>query len=287
MTAIDPALRKHVAITFAPLNRRAATNAFPPVASLSDALSKDLPAKEPGGRVVTVKPNVVAMFTTAAVEMWQRAVHSFLISSALTTVSPIWAAVSGYYSSHYSVRAAAHLLGYFQLFRRRRIVRLQMASGRYTCTFESKKGGDREHKFYWETVKAHPYFASDPFFTVNNAGIDASDVGHRDRASYADHLLRFPNFRPLNMSELAERIDHISKIEFDTPPIPRVSKCPDVESAQVIAYYRLVAFRKLVDEILGGSNRFWSVQRNPAWAPAVLKFQVTTAASMNSLGSSS
>ena len=63
-------------------------------------------------------------------------------------------------------------------------------------------------------------------------------------------------------------------MELNTPPIPQVSRCPDVESTQLIAYYRLVAFRKLVDEILGESNRFWKVQRIPPWATPFLNFQL-------------
>lgn len=214
------------------------------------------------------------MFTTAAVEMWQRSVHSFLISASLTRVSPIWAAVCGYYSSHYAVRAVAHLLGHFQLYRNKRLVRLSTARGGLICAFDSKSAGDREHKFYWRVVKEDPYFAADPFFTINESGTGDSDVGHRDRASYIDHLTLYPMFRPLDADELGARIDHITKVELNAPPIPQASKCPDVESTQLIAYYRLVAFRKLVDEILGGGNRFWKVQRVPPWATQFLNFQI-------------
>ncbi len=281
MTPIDPALRTHVTTAFAPLRTVAAANAFPAVASLSTALIRHLPTPPVAGtHVVAVTPKIAAMFTTAAVDMWQRSVHSFLISASLTNVSPIWAAVSGYYSSHYAVRAAAHLLGHFQLYRHKRLVRLNAAAGGHTCTFESKNAGDREHKFYWKVVKADPYFAADDFFTVNDGGTDDSDVGNRDRASYIDHLVMYPMFRPLDAVELGARIDYISKIEFNTPPIPRTSRCPDVESTQVVAYYRLVAFRKLVDEILGGGNRFWRVQRVPPWATEFLNFQLVAGPSV-------
>lgn len=275
MTAIGADLRTHVITSFAPLNSASAANAFPPIATLADTLVSSAPTKMKPIGAVNVPPRVAALFATAAVEMWQRAVHSFLISASLTGTSPLWAAVSGYYSSHYSIRALAHLLGYFQLFRAKSIVRLVVRGGRQTCEYEAKKGDDREHKFYWRTVKADPLFAADSLFTVNDPGIDVSDVAHRDRANYADHLTTFRQFRPLNLAELGSRIDFVSKIEFSTPPIPRVSKCPDVDNTQVIAYHRLIAFRRIVDEILGGRNRFWNVQRDPVWGKDMLNYQLT------------
>src|SRR5207237_7783293 len=151
---------------------------------------------------------------TAAVEMWLRAVHSFLVSASLTATSPIWSSVSGYYSSHYSVRAFAHLLGFFQLYRKKRIVRLSTHGGKYVCSFDSKLANDREHRFYWKIVKRDGHFAANPLFTENNPENDESDVGHRDRANYTDHLSQYPQFAPLNKATLIERIHYISQIEF-------------------------------------------------------------------------
>ena len=96
------------------------------------------------------------MFTTGAVDIWMRAVHSFLVSASLTDVSSIWSSVAGYYSSHYAVRSIAHLLGFFQLFKGKRIVHLQFLSGQYVCSFDPKKAQDREHKLYWQIVKKDP-----------------------------------------------------------------------------------------------------------------------------------
>ncbi len=277
MAPIDPKFRTHVAAAFAPLNKTAAANSFPAVGSLSAALIKYIPkANVQLPHDIEVTPKIAAMFITAAVEMWQRSVHSFLISASLTEVSPIWAAVCGYYSSHYAVRAAAHLLGHFQLFRNKRLVRLSTTNGKSVCTFDSKNAKDREHKFYWRVVKADPHFAADDFFTINDGAPADSDVGHRDKASYIDHLTIYPMFRPLNADNLGSRIDYITKIELKAPPLPQISKCPDVESTQLIAYYRLVTFRRLVDEILGGGNRFWKVQRVPSWATQFLNFQLVT-----------
>jgi len=216
------------------------------------------------------------MFTTAAVDIWMRSVHSFLVSASLTEVSPIWASVAGYYSSHYAVRALAHLLGFFQLFSRKRIARLELGGGNYVCTFNPKKAGEREHRIYWQIVKDDRHFSADPFFTEYNPAIDESDVAHRDRANYADHLSpMFPIFRPLNAETLRSRIDRISEIPFTSPPIPRVSRYPDVESVQIIAYHRLVRFRDLVDSVVGNGNRFWNVHRNPTWARDYMDFQLT------------
>ncbi len=272
---IDAALEAHVATAFAPLNNEAAVGAFPPPASLSQALNVALPVGSTGVAIRNASQDVVKMFTTAAVNIWMRAVHSFLVSASLTNVSPIWASVAGYYSSHYAVRALAHLLGFFQLFTRKRIVHLELQGARYVCSFDPKKAGEREHRVYWKIVKKDRHFAADPFFTDNNSASDESDVAHRDRANYADHLPQFPTFHPLDAITLRTRVDRISEIEFSSPPIPRVSRYPDLEAVQIIAYHRIVRFRNLVDTIIGDGNRFWNVHRNPAWARDFMDFQLT------------
>jgi len=273
---IDPAFRTHVETTFSPLNRRAAAHSFPQVAALSTELAALVPAKTTGHASVNVQPKLSAMFATASVDMWMRAVHSFLVSTSLTKVSDIWASVAGYYSSHYSVRAFAHLLGFFQLYTRKRIVRLELLNGRHVCTFDPKTKWDREHLVYWRIVKRDPLFGSDPLFTDNKTGGKVpSDVEHRERANYADHLPNFPTFRPLDAAALKNRVQRISEIQFSTPPIPRVEGYPDVESVQVVAYHRLVRFRDLVNNILGDSNRFWKTHRNPSWANDFMDYQLT------------
>lgn len=271
---IDDALKDHVTAAFDPLNNQAAAGAFPAPGALASALEHTLSAGSTAG-TKNVKEAVAKMFTTAAVDMWLRAVHSFLVSASLTDVSPIWASVAGYYSSHYSVRAIAHLLGFFQLFVRKRIVRLKVVGGQYVCSFTKKTKWDREHRFYWRTVKVDPHFSADPFFTENPAQLDTSDVGHRDRANYLDHLPSFPTFRPLSGDAVRTRIQRISDIQVSSPPIPRLSQYPDVDAVQIMAYHRLVRFRDLVDAIIGGDNRFWNVHRNPSWAREFLDYQLT------------
>jgi hypothetical protein len=272
---IDPVLRNRLEATSNQLNTVGAKRGFPPLATLATTLEGVLPKKGSGVTTVYVDPEIAAMFATAAVEVWLRAVHSFLISASLTEASPIWASVSGYYSSHYSIRALAHILGYFQLFRRRRIVRWELKSGRHLCSFDPKQSGDREHKFYWKVVKQDAHFSSDPLFIDYDPENDASDVGHRDRATYADHICTVPMFRVLDQEALKQRVRFISKINFSAPPIPRRSRFPDVANVQVVAYHRIIRFRQFVDEIFGGSNRFWMVHRTPSWTSGMINFQLT------------
>jgi hypothetical protein len=272
---IDPDLRVHLTTAFTPLRNQVPVYPFPASASLSHSLGKAISPKSKGRFSKNVEPAVAQMFATAAVNMWMRAVHSFLISASLTNVSPIWASVAGYYSSHYSVRAVAHLLGSFRLFTGRRLIRLQFVAGRHVCSFDPKPG--REHEIYWVIVKDDDHFRTDPFFTQGNP-----EVAHRDWAQYIDHLPQFPAFKPLDKEALKVRINKISDIPFDAPPIPQVSKYPDVDSVQVIAYHRLVRFRAFVDAVLGGDNAFWKVYRNPNWAIEFMDFQLAEGQTLHS-----
>jgi hypothetical protein len=270
---IDDALRQQVIATFAPLNSVAAANAFPPPSTLSKTLEGLIPAGAATTRNITVKD--ASYFSTAAVDIWLRSVHSFLVSASLTSASPIWASVSGYYSSHYSVRGLAHILGYFQLFKRKKIVELKVGNAIYRCHFKSKNRQDAEHKFYWKTVKDSPVFSSNDLFTENKPDSSESDVRHRNHANYADHLSLYPVFHALSDTAVVDRVDFISKISFTAPPLPRFDKFPDVEYVQLIAYHRLVTFRRLLDDILGDKNRFWNKHRNPAFAVHFMNFQLT------------
>ena len=257
---IDPNIQARLESTFGSLNTVAAARSFPRPRTLAHALEGALPARPAKTTIqVSVEPKVAVWFTTAAVEMWLRGVHSFLISISLTTTSPIWASVSGYYSSHYVVRALAHLLGYFQLYRLRRIIQLDLDRNKkgYICKVINKK--PQEHEFYWTVVQGVPYFSSDPLFSLSKHTEDITDAGHRNVANYADHILQIPQFKAIDSDAAKLRVKHISQITFSTPPIPQISKFPDLESVQIMAYHRLIRFRQLIDEIAGPTNRFWSV----------------------------
>ena len=266
-------IKVRLGVAFDPLNSVAAAQAFPHIRALTENLEKALPRS---GNTTRVSPSTAELFATASVDIWLRAVHSFLISAALTKANPIWAAVSGYYSSHYSIRAFAHLLGYFLLFGKKKEVRWTLDSGHHVCSFTSHSGGIREHKLYWDWVKSDDHFKTDPMFTKYDPASDASDVLHRNRANYSDHLFRYyPAFHALTKKELSDRIKLISQIEFLEPPIPEIGRFIDVDSVQIVAYHRMVRYRQFLDEALGGGNRFWNVHRNPAFASGVINFQLT------------
>lgn len=230
-----------------------------------------------------VNQDIVNFFAKSSIEMWHRSIHSFLISSSLTEASPIWASVSGYYSSHYSIRAFAHALGYFHLHRKKKIVRLEIVNGNYICYFEKKDGSDREHKCYWKKVKEQPLFENDDFFTVNKEDRGSydtpSDVMHRDRANYWDLINIFPTFNILDKEFMKQRVKKLAGISLIAAPIPISGNFPDVYNVQLIAYHRMIRFRKFLDEIIG-SNRFWIKHRNPSWCTEYLNFQITNPESL-------
>jgi hypothetical protein len=282
---VEKQLEARVQATFQRLNSVSASRAFPPMGALTKRLGELMPGDNQSD--VFVDDRVAQLFATASVDAWLRSVHTFLISSSLTVASPMWAIVTGYYSSHYAVRALAHLLGYFLLFGRKRCVRIQLDGGRFTCSFDAKGASNREHKVYWAWVKHDTHFAFDPWFTLNppineanlpksrlNPAPQLSDIAHRDRANYIDHLGPYLHFRPLNEIQLRDRAHMIASMEFKEPPIPELGRFPDVESVQIVAYYRLVKYRRFLDLLIGTKNRFWSVHRNPAFADRIISFQI-------------
>lgn len=272
----DPSILQ-IELMFEGLNKAQALGSFPEQGALSGHLTKLV--EKAKGDSFTIDTIGLNQFASAAVEMWHRSIHSFLISASLTKASPIWSSVAGYYSSHYSIRAFAHLLGCFQLFSIKKIIRLEVNGKSYTCQIIGKNGGDREHKLYWKTVKAHNLFTANPFFTNNddapkNSMNAKSDVSHRTKSNYLDHINGFPKFQVLDDAYLKVRVEKISNIELSDAPIPRMDFYPDLENVQVIAYQRMISFMSFLDEILGGSNKFWALHRRPNWAPKYLDYQV-------------
>ncbi len=269
---MNSALLKQITAMFSPLTDLSAADAFPAAGTLSALLTKRC---EPfTQQAVAARPSDLRVFATASVEMWLRAVHSFLISTSLTDASPIWSSVAGYYSSHYSVRAFAHLLGLFQLHKKRQLIQIAAQGNGWVFQMQRKNGGDREHKVYWKYLHEHPELSGDPFFCLNREDNPESDGSHRNRANYADHIDRFPVFKALDAEYLTRRIQKIAEIELSAVPLPSADRFPDTEAVQIIAYHRIVKFRRLVDETVGPTHRFWSVQRTPPWKPKTLTFQV-------------
>ena len=257
---------------FSGLHRRSAATALPEPGTLSMALEELIDQTTESTQLIS--PSILSLFASAGVEMWHRAVHSFLVSASLTKASPLWSSVSGYYSSHYAIRGLAHLLGYFQLQKIKKTVKVEISGNQFICHIDKKQRRDAEHKFYWMIVKEDHHFSNDPLYTKNDKGKPISDCEHRNKANYADHINKFPRFHVLDAIYLKQRIETISNIVLSDSPIPRVDQYPDVDYVQLIAYHRMVGLREFVDEILGGGNRFWSVHRNPAWSRDFLDFQI-------------
>src|SRR4051812_48612238 len=126
---VATALQARVKTAFGVLNRGGAATFPRPI-----ALAAHLETMIPPGRVGTVPINAsgASMFASAAVDIWLRAIHSLVISAALTRASPLWASVAGYYSSHYSVRGIAHLLGFFTLHRKKLVAQFNVTGGTMT-----------------------------------------------------------------------------------------------------------------------------------------------------------
>jgi hypothetical protein len=268
-------IEKQVQTIFDPLKKIQGT--IPTAGIMKDSLERFAPRGKNSTCSIRVNEDIAKLFGSASIEMWLRAVHSFLISSSLTRVSDLWSSVAGYYSSHYTMRAMAHLLGYFHLRRKGFIVNLQPTANSFICEYVPSKGVDsREHTFYWKIVKEYGDFISNDLFTVNTSEISSSDASHRNFANYIDHLDKFPTFLPLSLDDLKERIEFLSKVKISAYPIPDSNKYPDIESVQLIAYHRLVFYRNLLNNILGDSNRFWKTHRNPSWCQSIINFQLVS-----------
>jgi len=265
---------QQIELIFRGLNNIAASTAIPPPSTLSDMLNDAVDAATAAGNSqFHINEAQAANFATGAVEMWHRAVHSFLISVSLTKASPLWSSVCGYYSSHYTIRAFAHLLGHFLLYRRNKCrILLEINGGAYLCQVTPKKN-DREHRFYWKRVKENHFFSTNAFYTTNEETVIESDSAHRNKANYYDHIGRFPPFQILDLPFLKQRMNVISTMIVHFAPIPQTNSYPDLDSVQLIAYYRLVNFRLFLDDIVL-TNRFWGVHRNPKWCPDFIKFQL-------------
>lgn len=274
MLSLDESQKKLINEVFKPLRAKKSFSA----ASLSDALlSQNKIRKERKLKSkIDIDPMVASLFGSAAIDMWHRAVHSLIISASLTEASPIWASVSGYYSSHYTIRGLAHLFGFFQLYHDSLNVHLTLKSpSAFVCEFIQKEKGGKggEHKSYWNIVKQISIFQEDTYFTKNEIGQKESDVAHRNYANYIDHL-RIPTTIGIKNKEwIKMRIDEISNKNFDIAPIPSYDKFPDTMNVQIVAYYRIIQFRKILDETII-KNKYWLANREPDFAKEYFDYQL-------------
>jgi hypothetical protein len=272
-----------IRLLFRGLRGPGSANHFPPVTSLATKLKALIGNNRSG--TYPANSEIVKLYATASVEMWQKALHSFLISASVTQASPVWASVSGYYASHYVMRAFAHLYGYFQVHSKRAIFELNLDNNNFSIHIINKKSDDGEHKLYWRLVHELPRFKNDPLFypnidsppTTNSSADYRSDSGHRNRANYADHVCQFRTFRPLDDEALRTRIYKISSMEITDPQVPNVDNFPDLDNVQLIAYHRILKYRSFLDHILSSNNQFWTMQRNPTWKPQYFDFQIVGA----------
>src|SRR6266571_1992063 len=198
-------------LSFGKLDRSTARLDFPRPGTLSGQFS----ALIGGSAAATLSHQHSSMLASAGVEMWHRAIHSYLWSVALTEISPIWASNTGYYASHFVMRAFAHSMGIFKSFTKRAAIQVVLRNGHFVCNQLTDHGG--EHAFYWKAVKGHPKLVSNPLFRENNEREDnkkedQSDARHRNFATYTDHLNAFvaPSFPPAE--EVTLRLEKISRI---------------------------------------------------------------------------
>lgn len=262
-------------LSFGKLDRPSARMEFPKPGTLSRRFSELIAGSAVGA---TLSHQHSQMLASAGVEMWHRAIHSFLWSVALTESSPLWSSISGYYASHFVMRAFAHSMGIFKSFTRRMAIQVVIRNGHFTCVQLSDSGG--EHAFYWKVVKGHPALLPNPLFRENNEREDnkkedRSDAIHRNFANYSDHLDSFRAVSFPGNDEFEDRLEKISRIRrySVTAPTPQRDDFPDIAKVQVLAFQRIVAFHDFLDAKVSG-NRFWRAHRRPTWCKDILSFQV-------------
>src|SRR5882672_5891282 len=139
-------------LSFGKLNKNSARMDFPEPGTLSNVFSALLDSS--GAAAVVLPHDQCQMLASASVEMWHRAIHSFLWSVALTEASPLWASVSGYYSSHFVMRAFAYALGIYKSFIKKKGIQIVLGQGQFILSEVETKDG--EHPFYWKVVHSHP-----------------------------------------------------------------------------------------------------------------------------------
>jgi hypothetical protein len=256
-----------VELSFGKLDKSSARLDFPKPGTLSLCFNKLV--KDAGTTPPTLPHQNCAMLASAGVEMWHRSIHSFLWSLALTEGSPLWAAVSGYYASHFTMRAFAHSMGIFKSFTQKKEIQVVIQKGNFVCTLSNSQLG--EHAFYWKAVKGKLY--DNPLFHENNERDMKSDSAHRTFANYTDHVDSFAPMKLPALETVAESVEKISRIRLHSVTSPSREDFPDLQNVQILAFQRIVAFHDFLDTRVS-KNRFWRAHRRPDWCKSVMLYQV-------------
>jgi hypothetical protein len=243
---------------------------FPEPGSLSNCFTKLVQGKT-SGSIIQFPPKDFPLLASAAVEMWHRAIHSFLISVSITKTSHLWASVAGYYSSHFVMRAFAHSMGVFKSFAHGKILQIVTSGNQYECHLSVSDKG--EHEYYWKMLKEHPQFSANPLFRFNSQKDVTSDSSHRTFANYVDHL---GNYSPLVFptgESIAVDVEKISHIRLHSVTEASRDDYPDLQNVQILAFQRIVAFQDFLDSEIP-KNRFWRTHRRPSWCRDLMIYQI-------------
>jgi hypothetical protein len=243
--------------------------AFPAAGSLSTSFQKLLKGKTQS--LVPLPHKDAALMASASVEMWHRAIHSFVWSVAMTESSHLWASVSGYYASHFIMRAFAHSLGIYKSFALRKEIQIVFSGGQFSCALSTPNLG--EHEYYWKVVKDYPKFAGNPLFRTNYQHDETSDATHRTYANYIDHLDGFAAVSLPAPEEIALSIEKISRIRLYSVTEASRDDYPDLQNVQILAFQRIVAFQDFLDSEIP-KNRFWKAHRRPQWCRVSMIYQL-------------
>lgn len=236
---------------------------LPSRCSVSTVLRKRIDSKS-----LSLLPNELPMFISGSIEMWQRALHSFLVSVALTDSSHIWASTTAYYASHYVMRSVCHLFGVFALAQRHELLELKPAKGRFQIGVLLK--GFREHQSYWTTAAMLITDRPDLFH-------ENDEEAHRSFGNYQDHIDQLRNVTPWNERTMQDRIAALARMPAD-PILPKDGEIedvyPNIVGAQALAMHRICFMRERLDVILGSKNKFWNANRAPGWCANIMKYQM-------------
>ncbi len=235
------------------LNRKG-SDSIPPPARLSGYLKTHAPSF-----MGLVKIEDATLFITASIEMWQRAINSLILSIVWSDVSRSWAVVTAYYSSHYMIRAFAHLYGYYSL---NKVATVELSKSRKG--FQIVKGkAHREHEYYWNVVSDQ---LKNRLFGNNIEQI------HRGYASYQDHLDRFKVFNSEsipNSDELKMKIGIIADLPYK--PLDD-TQIPDLTTLQCLSYKRICFYRNWFETNFE-SSRYWKSLRTPKWWAGIMVYK--------------